>query len=100
SMVGTTQAMIAQSRPGVLSNDLAMCAAYADAVETASMVTLPVSFLLGAADKMTPVRAAQPLVDAIAHAHVQIVPGVGHMVQVEAPAVTRTAIARSVGVHV
>jgi len=100
SMVGTTQAMIAQSRPGVLSNDLAMCAAYADAVETAAMVTVPGSFLLGPAEKMTPVRAAQLLVDAIAHAHVQIVPGVGHMVQVEAPAVTRTAIARSVGVHV
>lgn len=99
SMVGTTQAMIAQSRPGVLSNDLSMCAAYEEAVATAATVTVPVAFLLGSVDRMTPVRAAQPLLDAISHAHVEVVPGVGHMVQVEAPTVTRSSIARFVGEH-
>ena len=97
SMVGTTLAMIGQSKPGVLFNDLSMCAAYTDAIDTARKVSNPVTFLLGANDRMTPLRAAQPLIDAIEHAQVTVVPGVGHMIQVEAPAVTRSSIAATVG---
>ena len=100
SMVGTTQAMIAQTKDGVLFNDLSMCAGYHDAVTTATGLTLPVTFLLGAADKMTPVRAAQPLIDAVQDARVEIVPGVGHMVMIEAPTTTRSTIATTVGSHV
>ncbi len=96
SMVGTTLAMVAQANAGVLFNDLSMCAAYSDAVATAEHVTIPVTFLLGAVDRMTPVRAAQPLIDAIADARVCVVPDVGHMVQVEAPTVTRETIAEAV----
>ena len=96
-MVGSTQAMIAQAEPGVLHHDLAMCAAYEGAVATASQVTTPTTFLLGQADRMTPLRAAQPLIDAISHATVEIVPGVGHMIMIEAPDMTRHVIASSVG---
>jgi len=96
SMVGTTLAMIAQSKPGVLFRDLSMCAAYDSAVTTAAKVTVPTTFLLGQVDRMTPVRSAQPVIDAIPHARVEIVPGVGHMLQVESPTVTRSVIAKAV----
>ena len=96
SMVGATQAMVGQAKPGVLHADLAMCAAYENAVAAASAVEAPASLLLGAADRMTPVRAAQPLLEAMPDASVTIVPGVGHMVQIEAPAATRSAIAELV----
>ena len=95
SMVGATQAMIAQSKPGVLHHDLAMCAAYETGVETAGKVSVPTTLLLGQVDRMTPTRQAQPLIDAIEDCQVHIVPGVGHMIQIEAPDVTREVIARS-----
>ena len=89
SMVGGTQALIAQARPGVLHNDLAMCADYTTAVETATKVTAPLHFLLGALDKMTPVRQAQPLIDAASNPSVTVVAHSGHMLTVEAPVQTR-----------
>ena len=97
SMVGANLAMVAQTKNGVLFKDLSACTNYQSAVETAASLSLPVTFLLGAADKMTPVRSAQPLMGAVAHATVEIVPGVGHMVMIEAPKATRSAIAATVG---
>jgi len=96
SMVGGTQALIGQAAPGVLYHDLKMCADYSTAVETASACTTPTTLLLGQLDKMTPVRAAQPLIEAFTSASVEVVPGVGHMVQIEAPHATRQAIANAV----
>lgn len=93
SMVGSTQAMIAQAAPGVLHHDLAMCAAYDAAVDTASKVQVPTTLLLGQVDRMTPVGKAQALIDAIDGSVVEVVPGVGHMIQIEAPEVTRSTIA-------
>lgn len=96
SMVGATSALIAQADPGVLFADLAMCAAYEDAVATVSTLDLPVTYLLGELDRMTPVRAARPMIEATAHPRVEIVPGVGHMLAVEAPSITRTVLAETV----
>jgi len=96
SMVGSTQAMIAQARPGVLHQDLTACAAYEGAVQAGSALTVPTTLLLGSADRMTPVRAAQPLIDAISAATVEVIDGSGHMVMIEAPEATRTTIAGQV----
>lgn len=96
SMVGSTQAMIGQAASGVLYHDLKMCADYADAAETAAACTTPTTLLLGQLDRMTPVRAAQPLIEAFAEPTTEIIPGVGHMIQIEAPEATRTAIASAV----
>jgi len=96
SMVGSTQAMIAQAKPGVLHHDLVMCADYEAALTTAELVAVPTTLLLGEADRMTPVRNAQPLIEAMEGATVHVVPGTGHMVQIEAPEITRTAIAAAV----
>lgn len=99
SMVGGSVALVAQSAPGVLFNDLTMCAAYEDAVATAATLTIPLTFALGELDRMTPVAAAQPLIDAASDAHVHIAPGVGHMLPVESPAFVRTVIATTVSAN-
>lgn len=96
SMVGGAQALIGQAEPGVLHHDLAMCAAYESAVSTAGEVDVPVTFLLGTSDRMTPVRSAQPLIDACRRVRVEVLPGIGHMLQIEAPIVTREVIAETV----
>lgn len=96
SMVGATQAMIAQAAPGVLFNDLTMCGAYDQAPATAATITVPTTLLLGSDDKMTPVRNAKPVIDAIEHARVEIVDGSGHMIMIEAPTETRETIASTV----
>lgn len=96
SMVGTTQAMIAQQQPGVLHRDLAMCNDYTTAVESAAQVSCPTTLLLGERDRMTPTRAAKPLIDALANPNVQIAAGSGHMMMVEAPEFTRSVLADNV----
>ncbi len=96
SMVGSTQAMIAQAAPGVLHRDLAMCAAYDTAVATAAEVAVPTTLLLGAADRMTPVAKAAPLAEAIENSRVVTAAGIGHMIQVEAPELTRSVLADTV----
>lgn len=96
SMIGATQALISQSASGVLHNDLTMCAAYEGAVEAAAALTIPATFLLGSNDRMTPVRNARAVIEAVNDPRVEIVDGVGHMVQIEAPAVTRRIVAETV----
>ena len=47
-------------------------------------VTAPTLFVLGEADQMTPVKAAQSLVRAAEHGKVVVVPG-GHQMMSESP---------------
>lgn len=96
SMIGGAQALIEQAAPGVLHHDLAMCADYDRATTTAAELSVPVTFLLGTDDRMTPVHAAQALIDACEHVRVEVLPGIGHMLQIEAPIVTREVIAETV----
>jgi pimeloyl-ACP methyl ester carboxylesterase len=49
--------------PEVLPTDFAACNAYAAGVDRAAALMCPVLFILGAADQMTPPKAAQSLMD-------------------------------------
>ncbi len=60
------------------------CDAYAGGDAAMVKVTAPTLFVLGQADQMTPVKAAQSLVRAAAHGTVIIVPG-GHNMMAESP---------------
>lgn len=95
NMVGSTQAMLTQCPEGVLYEDLAMCAAYTDAETTIAGYGGRVTFLLGTADRMTPRRNAQALIDAAQQPRVEEV-DCGHMIQIEAPRRTRQVIADTV----
>lgn len=65
-MSGGARALVERSRPGVLAHDLAACARYNRAAEAAETVTCPVIVVMGRSDKMTPTKAATPLLEALA----------------------------------
>jgi len=89
SMVGGTQALIERADPGVLANDLKASSGYSRALDAARKVTAPTTVILGANDKMTPVRAAAPLLDALREGGAEVtevvIPNCGHMMTLEAP---------------
>lgn len=91
-MLRQAVALIDGSRPGVLHTDLAACNAYQGATDAAEKLSCPTLFLLGRGDKMTPVKACQPLIDAVADAQTVILPQAGHMMMIEAPHDARRAL--------
>jgi len=99
NMVGGTQALLANSAPGVLANDLAASGAYDGAVAAASKVQVPVTVILGRNDRMTPLKAAQPLLDALPDPQVVTIDDCGHMMTLERPDVVRDAMLNALRNH-
>ena len=92
SMTGTSRAVIEACPPGVLGPDLAACAAYQGAVDAATSLTCPTTLILGSLDRMTPRRAAQPLLDAMPLASIVELPDSGHAPMMEEPEAVRRAL--------
>jgi pimeloyl-ACP methyl ester carboxylesterase len=92
SMTGTSRAVIEACPPGVLGPDLAACAAYQGAVDAATSLTCPITLILGSLDRMTPRRAAQPLLDAMPLASIVELPDSGHAPMMEEPEAVRRAL--------
>jgi len=91
--IGGSRALLDTSRPDSLGVDMAACNAYDSTLDAAAEVTCPVTFILGAVDKMTPVKRAQEMIAAFpTEPAVVVLDGVGHMMMVEAPDDTRRAI--------
>jgi pimeloyl-ACP methyl ester carboxylesterase len=97
SMTGTSRAVIEACPPGVLGSDLAACATYPGAVDAATALTCPVTLILGSLDRMTPRRAAQPLLDAMPSAAVVELPDSGHAPMMEEPGAVRRALGDHLG---
>ena len=91
-MIRNAVRLIDRSRDGVLHTDLAACDRYEGALAAAGNVTCPTRFILGDGDKMTPVKAARPLIDAVAGAEVDVLRECGHMMMIEAPDAVRDAL--------
>jgi len=96
-MYGDTLARLSRLAPGVLYTDLAACNGYAGGMEAAAKLKCPVLFVLGARDMMTPPRAAQDLVKAIAGAQVATASLSGHSLMAEAPDATLDALIAFLG---
>jgi len=92
SAVLTAIRLTERTKPEVLHADLAACDAYKGALEAAEKVACPTAFILGAQDKMTPPKKAQPLIDAIAGAEATVLAMSGHMMMAEAPHDVREAL--------
>lgn len=92
-MYGDTLARLSRLAPGVLHADLSACNAYAGGLEAAATLQCPALFVLGARDVMTPPKAAQALIQAIAGAQVSTAPRSGHSLMAEAPDATLDALA-------
>lgn len=71
-----------------LAADLAACDAYRGAPQAAARVRCPVQLLVGADDRMTPARRAQSFAGQFGECQVRLVPGVGHLLMIEAPGPT------------
>ena len=82
---------------GVLPVDFAACNRYAGGLEAAAAMKCPALFVLGAADAMTPPRAAKTLIDACRDPQVVTLPGAGHSLMAENPDGVRTALVRFAG---
>lgn len=70
---------------GTLAGDLANCNSYCNGLAAATAVTCPSLLLLGKRDRMTPLRAAQPLQDALQNARRKEIADCGHAMMVEKP---------------
>jgi pimeloyl-ACP methyl ester carboxylesterase len=88
------QRILELGKAEALGVDLAAANDYGDALEVATKVSCPTIFVLGEKDRMTSVKAAGPLVDAIKDAQVEIIPECGHMMMVEMPDETLDALRR------
>lgn len=84
--------LLERVRPGVLANDLKASDAYRDALAAAEKVQCPTLCLLGGQDRMTPVKAAAPLVDCLKDVTQIVLPDAGHMMMVETPGATLDAL--------
>lgn len=84
-MIGGSKAVLENSKSGILSLDLSISSNYKESLEKAKATTCPTTLILGARDKMTPRRSAQPLIDALTNPTVVELKEAGHMAMTEAP---------------
>mgnify|MGYP001166063205 CR=1 FL=1 len=68
-----------------LAGDLANCNSYENGLQAAAKVSCPSLLLLGKRDRMTPLRAVQPLQDALRNVTRVELPDCGHAMMVEKP---------------
>ncbi len=73
---------------------LAGMAARPDRSHLLASITVPTLVLVGEEDAVNPPAEARAMADAIPGAELVVVPGVGHLPPLEAPAATNTALAR------
>jgi pimeloyl-ACP methyl ester carboxylesterase len=79
------QRVLQRCAPGVLHSDLNACNAYQNALAAAAQIKVPVTFILGERDMMTPAKAGKALAAAMPHARTVVLPGAGHMMMIEQP---------------
>jgi len=75
---------MAEVRPSVLHNDFLSCDAF-NTMDLLENLSVPTCILCGEHDKLTPPRFSHYLADHIPGASITIIPGAGHMVQLEKP---------------
>lgn len=88
-LLGGGVRLLEAALPGVIANDLKACDTYEDALTAAEKVSAPTHILAARYDKMTPPKAAQPIVEAIQASALQVLEGAGHMMMMEAQQETR-----------
>jgi pimeloyl-ACP methyl ester carboxylesterase len=89
---GEALRLLERSPAASLTADLMSCATYKGAGEAAARIRCPTLFLLGAEDRMTPAAKGRAFAERVAGARVEVLPGVGHMMMIEAPSATLAAL--------
>ena len=96
-LIGAATALVDRSPENALGHDMAACNAYTGAVEAAGKLTVPVTFVLGTEDKMTPIRASGDLVDAVENKSVIRMDKIGHFMPIEDPIACAMALRAPIG---
>lgn len=84
-MIGSGVRLLERCAPGVLFADLKACNGYRDGLESSARIICPVHLILGREDRMTPIKAAQPLLETLTDARATILENCGHMLMAERP---------------
>ena len=84
-MIGSGVRLLEQSAPGVLYACLNACNEYRDGLESSARIACPVHVILGREDRMSPIKAARPLLETLTDARVTILENCGHMLMAEKP---------------
>lgn len=84
-MVGSSLRLIQRSGPGVLHADMNACNNYQHGLDRAGQIKCPVTVVMGGGDRLTPLRGAGALLDALPDPQVTVLEGAGHTLMTEAP---------------
>jgi len=82
---------MSETRPSVLHSDFQACSEFGVA-DRLGEISKPALIVCGAEDKMTPLRYSQYLAEKISGAQLKVIPGAGHMVQIEKPRLVADAL--------
>jgi pimeloyl-ACP methyl ester carboxylesterase len=96
-MLGGAQALVENSRPGVLASDFRACMSYSNALIAAGNVSCPATIVIGLGDRMTPPKGGRALGAALPSATIIELSDTGHSMMTENPRGLRRAILNSVG---
>lgn len=92
TLLADTRALLMKALDGTLFADLNACNGYDSGLDAARAITCPVDLIVGEEDRMTPVSAAESLMQSLNKPARMIVPGCGHMLLSENPAVVARAL--------
>jgi pimeloyl-ACP methyl ester carboxylesterase len=98
-MIGSGVRPLERSAPGVLYADLNACNEYRHGLESSARITCPAHVILGQDDRMSPVRAAQPMLEALPDPRVTILDNCGHMLMAERPGEVLDILIAALGSH-
>lgn len=84
-MISDSMRRYEDERQSALDRDMRACNAYKRGLEAAAEINAPTLMLHGEADRLTPLRATKPLLDALPDARMDVIPGAGHSLMVEDP---------------
>jgi pimeloyl-ACP methyl ester carboxylesterase len=96
SVVNSNMRILERGLARNLFEDLNACHTYQGGIDAARRIRIPVTLILGEQDRMTPPRAARPLIAALAVPDVRMVPDCGHMLMSEQPESVHRALVAAV----
>lgn len=84
-LLNSNMRLMEKAKPGVIYADLVACNEYREGMEHAKKVDCPALLILGECDRLTPVRSAARLAEALPNAEKVILEGCGHALLAERP---------------
>ena len=94
NILNSNMRLLERGLGSVLYADLKACHEYGNGIAAAGNLGIPADLVLGAEDRMTPPSQAAGLIEALAQAHVEILPECGHMMLSEQPEAVHRSLAR------